>query len=82
MQNTNATNFRKNIYSFLEQAIKYNEPINVATKDGNAIILSEDDYNDIIETLAVYANPKLKEDIIKGMNTLPEDCVAEEEVEW
>ena len=82
MQNTNATNFRKNIYSFLEQAIKYNEPINIATKDGNAIILSEEDYNDIMETLAVYANPKLKEDIIKGMNTLPEDCVAEEEVEW
>ena len=82
MQNTNATSFRKNIFSFLEQTIKYNEPINVSTKDGNAIIISEDDYNDIVETLAINANPRLKEKIIEGINTPLVDCVAEDEVAW
>ena len=45
MLNINITNFRKNIFSILEQTIKFNEPVNVSTKDGNAVMLSEEDYN-------------------------------------
>ena len=41
MTNTNITNFRKDIYELLEQTIKYNEPINISTKNGNAIGLSD-----------------------------------------
>ena len=82
MQNTNVTSFRKNLFGFLEQTLKYNEPINIATKDGNAIVLSEEDYNDLMETLAVNANPKLKEKIISGMNTPLADCITEDEVIW
>ena len=51
MLNINITNFRRNIYGILEQTIKFNEPINVTTKDGNAVILSEDDYNGLMETI-------------------------------
>ena len=43
MTNINITNFRKDIYSLLEQTIKYNEPINISTKNGNAVVLSEED---------------------------------------
>ena len=38
MYNTNITNFRKDIYNLLEQTIKYNEPITISTKGGNAIV--------------------------------------------
>ena len=48
MINTNITNFRKEIFGLLEQTIKYNEPINVNTKDGNAVIISEEDYNGLM----------------------------------
>lgn len=51
MINVNITNFRKNIYSLIEQTIKYNEPVNVSTKNGNAILISEQDYRNIIEAL-------------------------------
>ena len=47
MTNTNITNFRKDIYEMLEQTIKYNEPIHISTKNGNAIVLSEGDYNSL-----------------------------------
>ena len=40
MLNTNVTNFRKNIFGMLEQTIKYNEAINISTRDGNAVVLS------------------------------------------
>ena len=81
MTNINITNFRKDIYELLEQTIKYNEIINISTKNGNAIVLSEEDYNNIMETLYIYSNPELKKDIIDGLNTDLEDCVKEEEVE-
>jgi len=81
MTNINITNFRKDIYELLDQAIKYNETINVSTKNGNAIILSEEDYNNLIETLYVSSVPGLKEEIIEGLKKPLEDCVAEDEVD-
>ena len=82
MLNTNITNFRKNIFSMLEQTIKYNEPVNISTKDGNAVIISEEDYNSLMETLYLYSLPEQREKIIEGLNTPIEECVAENEVEW
>lgn len=82
MTNTNITNFRKDIYELLEQTIKYNEPINISTKNGNAVVLSEEDYNNLMETLYISSIPKLKEDIVNGLKESIEDCIDEEEVEW
>lgn len=80
--NTNITNFRKNIFSMLEQTIKYNEPVNISTKDGNAVIISEEDYNSLMETLYLYSIHEQREKIIEGLNTTIEECVAENEVKW
>ncbi len=82
MTNTNITNFRKDIYKLLENTIKYNEPINVSTKDGNAVVLSEEDYNNLIETLYISSIPKLKEELIKRKNSSNNDFVKEDEVDW
>ena len=82
MLNTNATNFRKNIFSLLEQTIKFNEPINVNTKNGNAILISEEDYNNLMATLEIYNNPKLHEKILKGLETPVEECLSEDEIGW
>lgn len=82
MTNVNITNFRKDIYELLEQTIKYNEPLNISTKNGNAIVLSEEDYNNLIETLYVSSIPELKKDIVKGLKEDIKDCVDEDEVKW
>ena len=81
MINVNITNFRKNIYSLVEQTIKYNEPINVSTKDGNAILISEDDYRSLMETLYIESVPGLKEEILKAAEEPYEECTPEEEVD-
>jgi len=82
MTNTNITNFRKEIYELLKQTIKYNEPINISTKEGNAIVISEADYNGLLETVYLMSIPEVKEKIIKGKNTPIEECILENEVEW
>lgn len=82
MINTNVTAFRKDIYNVLEQTIKYNEPVNVTTKDGNAVILSERDYNGLMETLYLTSIIGMKEKIMNGLNTSLDECVPESEVKW
>jgi PHD/YefM family antitoxin component YafN of YafNO toxin-antitoxin module len=82
MLNTNITNFRKNIFGLLEQTIKYNEPLNINTKAGNAVIISEDDYNGLMETLFLCSAPGMKETIMSGLRVSIDECLPENEVEW
>ena len=82
MLNTNITQFRKNVFAMLENTIKYNEPINISTKSGNAILLSEEEYNGIMATLELSSNAELKKPLIDGMNTPLSECIPEDEVVW
>lgn len=82
MTNTNITNFRKDIYKLLEQTIKFNEPINITTKDGNAVVISEEDYNSIMETLYITSIPNLKDEIISRTKDSEDEYVDESEVKW
>lgn len=82
MTNTTITNFRKNIYNIVENTIKYNEPVNISTKDGNAVMISEEEYVGLIESLRLASAPGIKEKLIEGLNTPLSDTIPEEEVEW
>lgn len=57
-------------------------PVNISTKDGNTLILSEEEYDNIVETLYLSSMPTTKEKIIEGLNTSLEDCIPESEIEW
>ena len=82
MTTTNITNFRKNAFDYVEQTIKYNQPINITTKDGTAVLLSEEDYSGIMETLYLVSAPGMREKIMDGIATPLEDCEDETAVEW
>lgn len=82
MTNINITNLRRNLFDYINQAVEFNDVINVNTKAGNAVIISEADYNGLLETLYLSSNPEVKNEIIEGMNTSIEDCVSESEVSW
>ena len=82
MLNINITSFRRNIFRLLEQTIKYNEPVNVSTKMGNAVIMSEEDYNGLMETMYLSSTPQQREEIMEGLRTPLDECLLESEVEW
>lgn len=82
MYNTNATSFRKDLFNLLEKTIKYNEILNISTKEGNVIVLSEEEYNGLLATAEIMSNPVLYEKIKSGMDTPLDDCVAELGAEW
>ena len=82
MISINITQFRKKIFDLMDQTIRYNEPINITTKSGNAVVLSEEDYNSMVETLYLMSVPGMKEKITEGMKTPLSECVPESKVEW
>ncbi len=82
MTTTTITNFRKNYFSMVENAIRFNEPVNITTKSGNAVLISEEEYNSLIETVYLSSIKGMKEKLIDGMNTPLSETVAETEVSW
>ena len=60
----------------------YNEPTLIVGKKGNAVLLSEEDWNAIKETLFLNSIPGMTESVRKGLDTPVEDCIPEDMVEW
>lgn len=79
MTNTNATNFRKKMFEYLNQAVMYNDVININTKNGNAVVMSEEDYNALMETLYLTSIPGMKARLEEGLETPIEEC---DDFEW
>ena len=82
MTTTTITNFRKNLYSRVENTVRFNEPVNITTKDGNAVMISEEEYLGLIETLHLTSVPGMKETLVEGLNTPLSETAPEEEVVW
>ena len=82
MYNTNVTNARANLYNLLDMAIEDSEVIRISTKSGNAVIISEADYDSLLETLYLSSDPVYKQSLMKGKNTPLSECVREEDIEW
>lgn len=83
MTNTNITAFRKNVFGFVDQAVTYGDVVNVTTKNGNAVIISEADYNSMLETLYLCSIPGMESSIKEAEAEPLEGCVPyDPEEEW
>jgi prevent-host-death family protein len=71
----NATTARNNLFKVIEEAITTHEPVTITGKSGNVVLISEEDWRAIQETMYLSSIPGLKEKIIKGLNTSLEECV-------
>ena len=58
---TNATALRKNLFGTIENVVLYNEPVTITSKSGNAVLLSESDYNALMETVYLMSNSAFME---------------------
>lgn len=80
MTHLTATEARANLYKLLDEVAETHEPVLITGKRANAILISEDDWRAIEETLYLVSIPGMRESIIEGMHT-PLDACADE-VEW
>lgn len=82
MTNTNATQFRKKLFDYLNQAVLFNDVVNINTKNGNAVVISEEEYNGLLETLSLLSVPKTRDELLAGLHTPLDDCIPEDAVLW
>ena len=67
MTTVNVTEARANLYKLIDDATVSHEPVVITGKRGNAVLLSEDDWNAINETLYLLSVPRMRGSIIEGM---------------
>ncbi len=78
-----ATKARENLYQLISDVNTSNSAITITNNRGkNAVILSEDDWNAVQETLYLMSVPGLTESIMEGGKEAIDDCLSEDEVEW
>lgn len=80
MKTLTATQVRKDIYRLLDEASDTHMPIHITGKRSNAVLVSEEDWRAIQETLYLSSIPGMQESIVKGLNTPLEE--TDEELNW
>ncbi len=80
MTTLNATEARARLYKLIDEVSQVHEPVVITGKRSNAVLLAEEDWNAINETLYLTSIPGVRESIIEGMATSLDAC--DKELDW
>ena len=80
MKTISVTKARSNLYKLLDDARISGEPIQITGKRSNGILVSEDDWRAISETLFLLSIPGMRDSIREGLNKPINEC--ETELKW
>lgn len=80
MQTLTASDARANLYRLIDEAAESHQPIIIAGKRANAVLVSAEDWAAIQETLHLLSVPGMRESIKEGMNESVEDCATA--IDW
>jgi len=75
-----ASEARANFYRLIDQAAESHQPIHIAGKRSNAVLLSAEDWDAIQETLYLLSIPGMRESIKEGMAEPLDKSAAE--LDW
>jgi len=80
MKTINATNARKKLYQLINETSEVHEPIQISGKNNNAVLISEDDWRAVQETLFLISIPEMRDSIREGLSKPLSECT--EELDW
>ena len=80
MPTITATEARATLYTLLDEVASTHEPVLITGKRNNVVLISEDDWRAINETLYLLSIPGMRESIREGMDTPLDEC--SEEAGW
>lgn len=80
MAGVTATEARSNLYRLIDETAESHEPVVITGKRNNAVLVSEEDWAAIQETLFLLSVPGMRESIREGMETPIDEC--DEELDW
>ena len=76
----NVTEARTRLYNLIDEAASTHQPIIITGKRSNAVLVSEDDWNAISETLYLLSTPGMRESIKEGLNEDLKAC--SKDLDW
>ena len=81
METLTASSARKKLFQLLSDFhMKFTDPVKITSLNGNAVLMSDEDYNGMIETINILQNKYLTEKIIKGINEPLDECIPMDEL--
>lgn len=80
MKVINATAARANIFGLIDQVAEEHEEVMITTKRNNAVLVSEEDWRSIQETLYLSSIPGMVDSILEAANTPDDEWVSHEEI--
>ena len=80
MTTLSVTEARANLYKLIDDTSLNHEPVIITGKRGNAVLLAEDDWNAINETLHLLSVPGMRETILAGMQESIDGATTE--LDW
>jgi antitoxin YefM len=80
MTTLTASDARANLYRLIDETAASHEPIVIAGKRNNAVLVSEQDWSAIQETMYLLSIPSMRESIREGMNMPANECTTE--LDW
>ena len=69
-----------NLYRLIDETAESHQPIVIMGKRNKAVLVSEEDWSAIQETLYLLSVPGMRESIREGMDTPVDEC--DEELDW
>ena len=72
---------RENLFSLVDRTIQSHKPIAIASKRGSVVLIAEEDWEAIQETLYLNSIPGLAQSIIDAANDPNEEFISIEELD-
>jgi antitoxin YefM len=80
MSTISASEARAKLYRLIDETAKSHQPILITGKRTNAVLVSEEDWSAIQETLYLLSVPGMRESVKAGMSTPAEEC--DQALDW
>ena len=74
------TDAQKTLYKLIDETADSHAPVLISGNEANAVLISEEDWNAVNETLDLLSIQGMRESIIEVLQTPLEDC--DESIEW
>lgn len=75
-----ATQARARLFRLIDETANTHKPVLITGQRNNAVLIAEEDWNAINETLYLSSIPGMNESIIEGSKVPVEECISLEEL--
>ncbi len=80
MATISASEARSRLYRLIDETASSHEPVLITGKRANAVLVSEEDWKAMQETMYLLSVPGMRESIKEGLNTPVEECAKD--LDW